>query len=342
MSTDNGFKVVRPGDIGEVENTEWAMENYITRVGLNAIVGPEKVGKGFWNVRTLAKLTRGTLLGCYYGIPIVVVIVAYEDRAVEWKKRMQAAGANPNMWFLLERKDGSILKFDRHLQGMLDTLQREEAVFIYFDQIYDHLNLKDSNDTSQKREAVLPLAHALNERGICGLANDHPNKKKGVSFRERFTGSAALYAVSRSAQFVADHPFDPDRRIVVPAPNNYGPISPSMEFKIVGKHIHRSDGKIVRSARAVVVEWESSMGLEDLDAMVGAGPRKIRQTELQMLITSLFVDGKARGSEVMKVCHEAGHSKPSIRRAAKRMGITGYADWVLPLAREHDRHARRG
>jgi hypothetical protein len=333
MSTDNGFEWVEPDEI-EIEDTEWAWENRIEKYGLNNVIGPEKVGKGFFNVRTLSRLTAGKLEGCYKGEPIYVAIVAYEDRKEEWAKRMQAAGADKDMWGLLKRESGEILEFNRHLKPLFKELRARQAVFVYFDQLLDHMGMQDSNNTHQVRRALAPLAYTLNEQEVGALANGHPNKRRNSSFRDRMAGSAAIYAVGRTMMYIAEHPFNSDLKVVIPSPSNHGPQASALEFRIASKHLRRPDGKVVRTGRAQIVEWFSNMTLDDLD--VSSGAQTERAKRLDEELAEFLRDGAKTWSEVEERFPD--HSRKVLGRAAKRSSVLisshgpgKVSQWSLPL-----------
>jgi hypothetical protein len=327
--TDNGFISIKP-DKSLIRPTRYLWKNRISRGGLALLVGPEESGKGFLAVHLMARLTWGKLPGCYEGHPIRVEVVAYEDSKAEWNKRMDAAGADAEMWTMLEREDGSIFNLRSDLKDLITHWREEKVRFVYIDQLQDHLGVTtDSYNNKQVREALVPLHHNLDKAYITALAALHPNKR-GDTAREKVNGSIGTLAVVRSAHYVANHPDDEQVKVMVPIKNSRGPKEPALEFEIEDtSRTYRVNGRYVKCG--VIRELVPSLlGFDDLNK----GGRK---NELDRGVRSLLSDGEWHWYS--DIHDEYPYNYNVLRRCAGRIGAdieqVGFparARWRLPRA----------
>ena len=73
----------------------WLWQDRYVAGYLNLILGEESVGKGALAAWTIARLTKGELLGAYFGEPVNAAVVADEDDwDGVWGPRLHAAGAD--------------------------------------------------------------------------------------------------------------------------------------------------------------------------------------------------------------------------------------------------------
>jgi hypothetical protein len=330
MSRVNGYEWYQPSK-EIIQPTKYVWKNRIVRDGLSMVVGNEEVGKGFFAVWFMSRLTRGALPGVYQQKPINVEIVAYEDSEAEWAKRMDAADATQGRWGMFRSEH--IPDFREDLEQLVVHWRKHKIKFVYFDQLQDHLGLKTDNYNGKEvRNALMPLQKALTDAHVTGLATLHPNKR-GESARERVPGAGA-FAVVRSAMYLARHPDDDETRVLFQIKNSRGPKMGALEFEIVDTpRDYRPNGRYIRTG--ILDEFRvSGLALED----VLGSERKSAKAELDRRLKDYLVDGKWHFySDIVQDCGLQEFNFNVLQRCCIRIGAekrkVGYparSQWRVP------------
>jgi hypothetical protein len=326
VSKDNVIPFKRPvsefineePDIEGVKNTTWVWINRIPEGGLVDMIGEEDVGKGFFAVYLLSKLTRGQLSGRYYGRPIKVQIVAYEDDRGEWDKRLLAANADMTYVSYLKRTDGTVPDLSEHGVDIVRHWANSKIKFVYVDQLLDHLGVNTDNyNAKQVRNVLMPFHALLVKCGITVFATMHPNKK-GSTPRSRLAGSAALWQPCRSAFYLAIHPDDEDARVLVNIKANRSARKPkSVEFQILDcGNEFRVGGRRIKTGVVHIMNEDSPLTQDDV---LGETRRTTgRMEELDRRLEEALVD-RPLYSELKADEYFAQFSFNALKRSLKRI-----------------------
>lgn len=306
---------------------EWVWRNRIVLGMTNLMMGEEGIGKGTLIAHVIARVTRGELAGDLEGTKRRVIVVGNEDswRQV-WTSRLEAAGVNHRLCHNIvpDEQTGEFnLKRPSDLAFLRDAIITHNVALVFFDQVLDNIGEADENKTKQVRNALRPLIPLAEETDCAILMSTHPNKRQG-SFRDRIAGSAAFNQVCRASLYVAQHPHDRDRRIVVRAKGNYGDVPPAFEFRIGGQVVHGKDK--VPIPTSYVVEWSENPDIRASDVLQpprrgGEGDQTQVGRARQMLV-DILSDGKEHdAAKVFAALAERGISEDAVKRASSALGV---------------------
>lgn len=264
LTADGGQLRVRAADLSRVKPTRWLWQHRLPVGYVSLLVGAEGIGKSTLVAWLIAQITQGTLPGDGQGKPGRVLIVADEDGFDEvWVPRLYAAGADLDLVDVLEEDDDDLLDIGRDSGTLGRWVKRGDYRLLFIDALLDVLGRQvDDYKSKSVREAVRPLRRMARENEIAALGSLHPNKGRKVSFRDLVSGSHAFNAVSRSSLYLAEHPEDQDRRILVRPKGNLSVEPPGFEFHIDG---HKTEINGYRFNLPVVAgEGEGSLGYQDV------------------------------------------------------------------------------
>ncbi len=312
--------VVRAADLSLSRPPEWVWQDRIVLAALNLIVGQEGAGKGTLACWIFAQLTRGTLPGSLYGKPARVGIIGDEDSFEGvWTPRLHAAGADLDCVKSIERGDGSLIELAADRERLVPIVGELDIRLLYLDQLTDNLGAA-VNDWrgKQVREALAPARQLARELGTGVLGCLHPNKS-GDSFRQLMAGSIAFNAVSRSSLLLAEHPEDPDRRVVTRAKGNLAATPEAVEFAIEG-HRFIANGHTFDVPRAVDF---STSTLTTADLLVTpASPVGDARMDARKLVAGWLDDGEWHAAgEIIADCKAKGVYERAAERAADDLGV---------------------
>jgi hypothetical protein len=305
--------------LDRVEPFRWAWDARLLLGYMNLLVGDEGVGKGTFLAWLIARLTLGDLPGDLQGEPARVLMVGDEDGFDNVTvPRLVAAGAHTEHVLDLPIVDGDALDVARDAANLAELLVAERVQVVVFDQLLDNLGEVDTWKAKEVRAALAPLRRLAADLGVCFLCTLHTNKSNAPTFRQRIADSQAFNAVSRSTLYIAEHPDDQGRRVVVRGKGNYAPPSPALEFTIasgplqIGGHVHRP-GR-VSDLR------ESEVTLADL--LAAGPPTTTKADEARELIREALEDGEWHDAAPIRVAlRRLGVSASGIRRAANDVGV---------------------
>jgi AAA domain len=313
---------VRTADLGLSKPPEWAWADRIVLSALNLVVGVEGSGKGTLACWIFAKITRGELPGNLYGTPSTVAIVGDEDGFGDvWTPRLHAAGADLDRIKLVERGDGSLVELAADRERLTDVVSAEGIRLLYLDQLTDNLGAAvDDWKAKPVREALAPARRIARELNCAVLGSLHPNKGGG-SFRQLVSGSIAFNALSRSSLLLAEHPEDPERRILVRGKGNLSAEPSAVEFEIEG-HKFEANGHRFNVPRAVGFTTSGLTSEDVLSRPAAPVPAGEARTDARELIATALADGEwHEAGPIIAECERAGAYKRAAQRAADDVGI---------------------
>lgn len=228
---------VRTADLGLVRPTRWAWAGRMPLGYLSLLLGAEGAGKGTLWPWILAAATRGELPGDLHGEPARVLVVGDEDSFESVTvPRCHAAGADIGLLDSLE--DGGELDIARDAADLAGVIRTGGYKLVILDALLDVIGAEvDDWRSKSVRTAIRPLRRIARELEIAVLGSLHPNKGSRGSFRDLVSGSHAFNAQSRSSLWLAEHPDDPERRVLVRGKGNLSAPPPSFEFRIESREL---------------------------------------------------------------------------------------------------------
>lgn len=332
--TKNRLEVRRMSDV-EVKPIEWAWHNRIVKDSLNLILGKEGIGKGTLMAYLLSRWTLGKVEGSMLAHPCNVAIVGNEDSYERvWTPRVMAAQGNTDRIFDIKWKDFRQIDIHRDISSLGRMVHRYDIKVLYFDAFLDNLSGEVSAaDPKQVGDALAPLRVLSDELGVTSIATLHPNKR-GSTFRELQQMSAKFTGVSRSSLLLAEHPDDPEYRVVALGKGNYVSNSEveSRQFRILSENI-RVKRELIRTSRVGGLEYSPLGIMELIEAAgsgrrgAGAGGRDTKLDEIEKILKTVLSSGKGKGEwhparEAYDACEEHGYDvRRTIRKARERLKV---------------------
>jgi hypothetical protein len=234
-----------------------------------------------------------------------------------WIPRLNAAGADLDRIKVIERGDGSLIELAADHERLVPLVRGMRL--LYLDQLTDNLGAA-INDWrgKQVREALVPARQIARELGTGVLGTLHPNKS-GETFRQLMSGSTAFNAVSRSSLLLAEHPDDPDRRVITRAKGNLAATPEAVEFAIEG-YTFTANGHTFDVPRAVDF-GTSRLTTADL-LTTPASPVGDARTDARELVAGWLEDGEWHDAgEIIADCKAKGGYERAAQRAADDLGV---------------------
>ncbi len=312
----------RTADLSQSRPPQWAWQDRIVLGAMNLIVGNEGAGKGTLACSLIAKLTRGELPGDLHGTPASVAVIGDEDGFNDvWTPRLHAAGADLGRVVQIERGDGSLIELAADRIGLAEIVENGEIKLLYLDALVDTLGAAtDDWRSKQVREALAPARQIARDHGCAVVGSLHPNKSGGT-FRQLVSGAVAFNAVSRSSLLLAEHPDDPDRRVLVRGKGNLSAAPDAIEFEIEG-HTFEANGHTFNIPCAVNFTT-SSLTIDDLLATPATPtPAGAGRVEARELIAGLLSDREwCPAGTIIDECKQTGIPSRTAQRAAADLGV---------------------
>jgi hypothetical protein len=199
--------------------TQWLYEDehgcWIPMGALTLLGGREGVGKSTFKANLVAKITRGTLRGDFYGLPRSVIVSTIED---DWpatiRPRLAAAGADMDRVFQVnavspEGLEGT-LSLPEDTQKLEDLVRTNDVALVVLDPLLTMINAKlDTHKDAEVRRALEPIVRLAHTSGVSLVGLIHVNKTSEGDLSNRVMGSRALVGVPRAVLFCAKYESDP-------------------------------------------------------------------------------------------------------------------------------------
>ena len=264
-----------------------------------------------------------------------IIITSEDDAADTIKPRLMAAGANVAKVAILDSvEDGagncrSWTYDDVDVLASLVNAQQDTRIII-IDPATAYLGRRDGHNAADIRSALLSLQALSEEHGICVLLIMHLNKSQGIGAGERFNGSTAWVAVSRSAYIIGDHPQDPERRVMVPVKNNLG-------RDIGGYQYHIEASTIAGGIKTSKVVWDGDVDItaDDVVNPKPASPRKQppQLAEAMRFLVDQLKSGRKESKKVYSEAEQAGIAESTLKRAKRDLDVQSVKDgcWYMLL-----------
>lgn len=339
--------IVRKASTIKVKKTEWLWdttkedsvphtEGRIPLGMLSMAAGLPGTGKSQFAVWLTARLTRGTLPGCFYGQPRNVIYAATED---DWERtiapRLIAAGADMDRVFIVavqvREHSGIKLNVAEHHEALCEFAEANDVALTVFDPLLSHIGSDvNANAETEVRGALEPLVKSAAKAGLTILGLSHFNKGSGTDPMERLMGSRGFSALLRALiVFSRDKDAEeegPAQFVLSQAKSNLGRTDiPSYSYTLANTVVLLEDGTETHVPRFVLGP-ESGTSVEKQLEQVGQSSVEVEIGKdcVKWLRTYLMnAGGEADLADIKKAYKALDFSQPAVYRARKALGITG-------------------
>lgn len=312
---------------------------------LTLIVGRGGIGKSTLLAEFTAWLTKGEMRGEFFGVPRDVMYVANED-SLEYTvvPRLIAAGADlDRVHFIgidmLGRSDKVVLPSD--CDGLAEYARNNNVAAIMLDPLSSNLKAKANagDEIRPVMEAVRRMAEAA---GVACIGLAHTRKATSTNLLDALLGSVELGNVCRSAMGVMrDEDADDGSVVLSQEKNNLGEHDvDSYRYRITTATFWGEEP--IQTSR---IEWlgRTPMKVSDMlsDSVAGGFAVKGAVAECAEFIRDYLTPqgGQALKGDITKAAAGEGYSRPTIERAAKKLGLESRPSgqgakrmWVLPAS----------
>ena len=318
---------VRSPDMSKAHPVQWIWHQRLPEGYLSLLLGEEGIGKGALICWVIARLSRGDLPGDYQGEAVHVGIIGDEDDFDSvWTPRLKAGRADFGCVHYIDRENFDYIELKADQDRIATVVEAHGIRFLFLDQLLDNLGVNVDNwRDKQVREALKParaLARTL-EIGVTGAL--HPNKR-GNSFRELLSGSAAFNAVSRSSMLLTRRLDDYERRVLVRGKRNLCPEPSAFEFDITefrfDAHGEPFSGPLVDNTA------HSDLTKGDLVGIAATADAETKVGQAEFLIMQMLPnDGKGHACRpILTKGEEQGLEYQTMYRAKRKLGLDDYRD----------------
>ncbi|MFD6860546.1 AAA family ATPase [Rhodococcus sp. NPDC060090] len=334
------LKVTRGADV-KMQRVRWIMEDWIPAGSLTLLAGREGLGKSTIAAEICAQVTRGTLEGELHGTPQNVLYVHSEDsREFTVAPRLKAAGADMNRVLFVDvetsHTDTGTLILPLDTLALEKVIAQHNVAFVVLDAATSSMSSELSGkDDRAVRQYLEPLAQLASRQGCVVFGLCHFGKRDGADTGKLILGSIAWSQVARSVLSVAKDEED-DNLVVTNTKGNLAPRTRSMKAEIKSTTITTEDGP----AEVGVLKWlgETDRDARELLAEPDGTDREDRSEAAAWLEDYLTENGRTAAKDVKADARKAGLSEPTIKRAAKSLGVVyemaGFPRtslWSLPM-----------
>lgn len=328
-----------------IRPVRWLWAERLALGTLALLAGREGLGKSTLAYWIAARITTGTLPGCFHGEPRTVIIASTED---SWEHtivpRLTAAGADLDRVLRVEVETSLGFTVGLHLPhdiaALADLARRERVALLILDPIISRLDSLDTHRDSEVRQALEPLVNAADAVNMAILGLIHHNKGASGDPLNTVMGSKAFTAVSRSVHTVITDPNDESgrTRLFGTVKNNLGRDAlPTKAFTI--------ETFTIVAAEPVVtgrIEWGDDSTTTITEAMrdQANGDAITVVTEAANYLEDYLTKsgGEALRTDVMAAMRKEGFTESAVARARKKLGIISESSgfprrsvWSLPV-----------
>jgi archaellum biogenesis ATPase FlaH len=309
----------------EAKEIEWLMPPLIPYGMITIMEGDPGVGKSYLAMHIAAQISIG---GSLPGVDKlergrVLYLSAEDDPAYTIRPRIDAMGGDAKRI----RIQADYLSLDEDgLQELFDEVRRHPPSLIIMDPLFAYVpGTQDMYRPNVIRSLLSQLRDIAEYGDTAVLIIRHLTKTKRDKAIYQGGGSMDVIGAARSAFLVAQHPDDPDLKIVAHVKHNIAPRGTSWVYELVQEV---PDG-------VPVLKWigPSDLTVEDL---MGAddGDRKSALDEAIDFLREELKDGSKPVAEIEARGQARGIAKRTIDRARKEIGANAKkvkGHWILSL-----------
>ena len=314
--------------------------------------GRPGAGKSTTGRHIAARVSTGTLPGCWQGTPHSVVYIAQEESAAYIvKPALRAAGADmsrvlfPQVTLTMEDQGDVQLQLaaERDLRDLAAACIEADVKVIIVDPLMAFINgstdLYKSNEIRERLRPWATLAELI-EGVVIGIT--HLNKSGNGDVVAGINGSSAFGEVARTVFcFTKDPQADDDTRVMSLEKNSLGREGFAWRYRIRQETITTDKGRTAEMAAFEMV-GESAETVGEILRQTANGATAEDTSELREVVLRFLEEngGSAPAAEIEREVRSAGLVFKSAQNQKRRWGITSEKvgnvwHWVAPNA-PHD------
>jgi archaellum biogenesis ATPase FlaH len=309
----------------EAKEVDWLMPPLIPYGMITIMEGDPGVGKSYLAMHIAAQVSIG---GTLPGVPKlrkgrVLYISAEDDPAYTIRPRIDAMGGDPQR--IRIQADYTALD-DDGLEQLMDEIRRKPPDLIIIDPLFAYV---PSNADMYRPNVIRALLSELKEAAeydeTAILLVRHLTKAKRDKAIYQGSGSMDVIGAARSAFLVAQHPDDPDLKIVAHVKHNISERGQSWVYELVKQ---TEDG-------LPILKWVGTSDLT-IDDLMGQddGDRKSALDQAIDLLREDLKDGPKLVATIEMKAQAKGIAKRTLDRARKELGVVPRKlkdGWMLSL-----------
>jgi len=308
-----------PLSMAEVLPHTWRWEPYLPLGSLVLLDGDPGAGKTFVAMDLAARLSRGE--GWPDGKPGVgaprasAFFPSHFDECL-LRPRAVAAGGDLEQIRFVRDKNHSAPTVPNDRDGLAKMFSNDRITLAVVDPLPLVLAAAVGSHAPTAWLGLEPLQSAASRTGTVVLLVRHRTKFGRGPSLFRGLGGISLAGAARSALLVARHPDDPDLRLLVHTKSNFGPLGPTLGFRIVD----------------AAVKWEGPVDLtvDELGYVPDAERvRRPRERAAEWLKEQL-ANGPRKAAELIEEAKEKGIPEATLRRAKRSVKVRA--------EKRHDNH----
>ena len=339
------LKAVLASDVAPTE-TQWFLPGLIPREATTLVEGDPGVGKSTFCCYLAAIQSAGLPLPD--GTPCdpgSAAILSIEDNlSTTVVPRLCASGADVKRVHLIsELEDASGNRRLISIPDDLDFLQKycedHDIRLLIIEPLVAFLSEQTNSHKDQHvRRALGPLKTLAEECHLTIIAVRHLTKNSETTAMYRGGGSIGLIASVRSALLIAPAPDDANSQVLVPVKANLAKKPVAWRFCIESKSGITEEGN----------KWEAGaikmIGLTEYsanDVVSTTNPQTASAiADAVEFLQEVLANGPVSQKKLAKIAKENGHSKSTLQRAAKKIGVKkkkthddnnmSWWEWSLP------------
>ena len=324
----------------------WLWHGRIALGKLTMLAGDPGLGKSLVTATLAAHVSKGYAWPVDQSIPPtgdIILISAEDDPADTIKPRLEAAGADCARIHVVEAIQEEIVDAESESSQHMFSFKRDIATLgdllsslpgcklVIIDPISAYLDSADSNNNSDIRGLLAPLAELASKHKVAIVLVSHLNKNSGGNASYRVMGSLAFTAAVRTAYIVTKDKDNPERRLLMPLKNNIAKDKTGLAYAIV----EAENGQ-------PVIAWESEpveITTEEALAFSQSTEQHTATDEAVNFLIDLLAEGPAKADEAIKEAQRIGITSKPLRDARGKLGIKskksssfkdGFWEWKLP------------
>ncbi|MFD8117063.1 AAA family ATPase [Streptomyces microflavus] len=297
---------------------------------LTLMIGRGGIGKSTVLAEMTAWITTGKMRGEFWEQARDVLYVANED-SLEYTivPRMIAAGADMNRVHFIGinmldgRADKVVLPSD--CDGLAEYAKEVGAVALMLDPLSSNIRAR-SNAGDEVRPVIEAVRRMAEGAGFAAIGLGHTRKAVSTNLMDAAMGSSELGNVCRSAMGVMADPDDEGTVILSQEKNNLGRTDiDSYRYRIQTATLW-SGTEVIPTSK---LEWlgRTPTKVSDMmaDSIAAGATSKSGIDECMDFIRDYLMDptrgGQALRGDIVKAASGEGHSRATVDRAAKRLGL---------------------
>lgn len=321
---NNSDKFYAPLSEFELKSVKWLWGKFLGAGIITVLDGDPGVGKSYLAMNIAAEFSRGGSLPNNPKLRKrdVLYITSEDDPNFTVGPRIDAMGGDLNRIIVQKEYQPLDAKGIKSLRGVIDE---RRVGLIVIDTIYSFL-ATDGNvyNPSDIRAALSELNEIASEAECAVLLIRHLKKEKASKALYQGSGAIDVIGMARVGLVVAEHPDDPDLKVVAHSKHNLSPKCKSLSYRIIGN----GDDK------PPTFKWEGEIDIDANELIVGAGSNSVKDAALEFLKSEL-ANGEKPQAEIFDAATKLNISERTLNRAKSDLNIVSRKSgkvwlWCLP------------